>query len=392
MARRRSILTQLMLAALLIAVSLPFAAPAQAKTFTVCPSGCNFTTIAAALAAAGDRDEIAIGEGVYTGGFVIEKNVTLRGAGRDRTTIQGTPAASAIRVGTTADANIRAVTITGGGGSQTRFGAKGGGGILNEGEMILADSTVRDNAVTNGLGGGIYSSSSKPVKIFNSNVSDNRAGDGGGIFIREGDVFIATSNISRNQSAADGGGIRHEGGESLRIENSTIGDNRAGRTGGGVAVRGALQVRGSTVSGNSALFGGGLAGGGKKLNVLGGAIRDNDAGDGLGGGILVGDGGAALQDVQIRGNESGSGAGIHTLAGDVRLASATVSGNVALDDGGGIFDQRANITLFSSEVVDNRAGERGGGVFVGRGGSLRFGDALNTIRGNQPDQCFGATC
>jgi hypothetical protein len=392
MAKRARGLIRVLFVALLVASSLQFATPAQAKTFTVCPSGCNFTTIAAALQAAGDRDEISIGEGVYTGGFVIEKNVTLRGAGRDRTTIQGTPSASVIRVGTTANVDIRDVTITGGGGSRTRFDARGGGGILNEGELILANSTVRDNAVTNGLGGGVYSSSSKNFRIFNSNISDNRAETGGGIFIREGDVFIANSNISRNQSASDGGGIRHDGGESLRIEKSTIGDNRAERTGGGVAVRAALQVLDSTVSGNRALFGGGLAGGSKTLNVIGGEINDNDAGDGLGGGILVGDGGAALRDVRMRGNEAGSGAGIHTTAGDVRLTSSTVVLNIALDDGGGIFNQRAKVTLFSSEVVDNRAGERGGGIFVGRGGSLRLGDALNTIRGNQPDQCFGATC
>jgi hypothetical protein len=385
-------LTRLLVIALLLASSLQFAPPTKAKTFTVCPSGCNFTTIAAALEAAGDRDEITIREGVYTGGFVIEKNVTLRGAGRDRTTIQGTSAASVIRVGTTANVDIRNVTITGGGGSRTRFDAKGGGGILNEGELILADSTVRDNAAANGLGGGIYSSSSKNFRIFNSNISDNRAQTGGGIFIREGDVFIANSNISRNQSESDGGGIRHDGGETLRIEDSIIGDNRAGRIGGGVAVRGALQVLRGTVTGNRALFGGGLASGNKRLNVIGGEISDNDAGDGLGGGILVGDGGAGIQDVRIRGNKSGSGAGIHSVAGDVRLASSTVSLNVALDDGGGIFNQRANVTMFSSEVVDNQAGERGGGIFVGRGGSLRLGDTLNTIRGNQPDQCFGATC
>lgn len=390
MVRRGRGLIRVLVASLVFASLLPFAMPAQARTFTVCASGCEFNDISEAIAAAKDGDEIAIGEGSYAGGFAIEKNVTLRGAGRDRTTIQGTGADSVIRVGTTVNVAIRGVTITGGGGSRTRFDRKGGGGILNEGELTLADSTVRDNAAANGLGGGIYSSSSKSFRIFNSNVSDNRAETGGGIFIREGDVFIANSNISRNQSASDGGGIRHEGGESLRIEASTIGDNQAERTGGGVAVRGALQVLGSTVSGNRALFGGGLAGGSKTLNVIDSQINDNVAGDGLGGGILVGDGGAALRDVRMRGNEAGSGAGIHTAAGDVKLTGSTVVLNIALDDGGGIFNQRAKVTLFSSEVVDNRAGERGGGIFVGRGGSLRLGDTRNTITGNQPDQCFPA--
>jgi hypothetical protein len=39
----------MLLAVLLFASSLQFAAPARASTLTVCSSGCDFTTIAAAL-------------------------------------------------------------------------------------------------------------------------------------------------------------------------------------------------------------------------------------------------------------------------------------------------------------------------------------------------------
>ena len=392
MAGRGRGLIQAFIVALLVASSFQFAQPAQARTITVCSVFCDFTTIADALKQASDGDSISILPGAYAGGFTIEKNVDLRGAGRDTTTILGTSAASVVRIGTRANVLIRGVTISGGGGSQTRSNGRGGGGILNEGELTLTDSIVRDNAVANGLGGGIYSNATKPLRIFDSVIAGNQADNGGGIYIREGDVFVTNTTVSSNQSGADGGGIRHEGGETVRIEKSVIRDNVAGRTGGGVFVRAALQVLDSTVSGNRARFGGGLAGGSKTLNAINTEIRDNDVGDGLGGGILVGDGGVSLRDAKVTGNLSGSGAGIHSVAGDIRLTSSTVLDNAAEDDGGGIFNRSAKITLFSSEVVANRAGERGGGVFVGRGGSLKFGDSGNTISGNQPDQCFGATC
>ena len=58
------------------------------------------------------------------------------------------------------------------------------GGILNEGGPVLDDSIVRENEVTTGVGGGIYSSSSKPLTIRNSVITENRATNGGGIFLR----------------------------------------------------------------------------------------------------------------------------------------------------------------------------------------------------------------
>src|SRR5690349_15334643 len=81
MARRGRGLTRVMMLALLCLASLHFAAPARAKTLTVCPDGCDFTTIATALQAAADGDTISIGEGTYAGGLEVSKDVTLQGAG-----------------------------------------------------------------------------------------------------------------------------------------------------------------------------------------------------------------------------------------------------------------------------------------------------------------------
>ena len=62
---------------------------AWAATLQVCPSGCAYSTIPAAIAAASNGDTITIAAGTYAGGFFIDKNLTLVGADTDSVTISG---------------------------------------------------------------------------------------------------------------------------------------------------------------------------------------------------------------------------------------------------------------------------------------------------------------
>lgn len=392
MERQRRDLPRLLLVALLCAASLQvLATTAQAKSLTVCPSGCSFTTIAAALQVAADGDTIDIGEGTYAGGVVLEKNVTLKGAGRDRTTIQGTNQAAVVRIATRANVAIQAVTITGGGGSQTRVDATGGGGILNEGGLTLTDSIVRENTVPTGVGGGLYSNSSKILKIVDSVFSGNRATDGGGLFLRGGDVVIEDTTVSSNRSTRNGGGILHQGSETLRLEQCVIRDNQADFFVGGVSSSSELEVVDSTVSGNSAPNGGGLQGGRERLKVVRSTISGNTT-RGNGGGIRVGSGGVELVDSTVEKNRAGAnGAGLFTTndSGAVSLRNSTIAGNIASQDGGGIKNDSSQIDLDNSKIIDNQAGRQGGGIFstLVKKGLVKVLNG-SVIAGNQPDQCF----
>ena len=140
-------------AGLLVAVGSP--PMAQAKSLTVCPSGCQFTTIAAALGVAASGSQIAIGPGTYSGGFIVDKKVTLYGVGAEQTAISGT---------------ISADTISGGASNNY------GGGIYNTGTLTLKESTVSGNGAVKG--GGIYSTGTLSLK--GSTVSGNYAVNGGG--------------------------------------------------------------------------------------------------------------------------------------------------------------------------------------------------------------------
>ena len=399
MAIRGRGLIQVLLAVLLCAASLQFAAPAHAKTLTVCADGCDFETIAAALEDADDGDVISIGDGTFEGGVVVDKKVTLRGAGRDTTTIRGPSDESVVRVGKRAKVRIEAVTIAGGGGSAIGANAIGGGGILNEGDLVLSDSVVRDNTVaTSGgrtrLGGGIYSDSTKPVRIRDSVIAGNQAtGGGGGVYVRDGDVDIVGTTISGNQGggsgSGNGGGIHLAGSETMQIVDCTISDNQA-HLGGGVFASAPLRVTDSTISGNRAFGGGGIASQtGKLLKVVGSAIGENRS-TVSGGGISVGAGGLALIDSTVENNESRNGGGIVTDDGDLSIEDSAISGNIASANGGGIFNRFGKkIDLVNSQVIDNRAGDLGGGVF---GSGRLVIHSGSVVAGNEPDQCVPVSC
>src|SRR5688572_25438732 len=67
-----------------------FIHPISAATLTVCPSGCGYTTIAAALTAASNGDIIHVNvNGSHTeNGILINKSITIKGNGKSTTFIQ----------------------------------------------------------------------------------------------------------------------------------------------------------------------------------------------------------------------------------------------------------------------------------------------------------------
>ena len=238
-----------------------------AATLTVCPSGCAFSQIAPAVAAAKDGDTIAIGPGTYQGGVTIDVSVKLTGAGPGRTIISG--GGPVLTIGTFGAASeptvsIDGVTITGGvtrsspesvpctgkegvraagGGIEVPPSTDFSGGACNDfgggATVTITNSVITGNRVAPSdtvvalcggcpvawaFGGGIDTSGS--LTLANTTVSDNHIGsasglsqlarfaEGGGIFSGRGDMTITNSTISGNQAAvsphgviADAGGI-----------------------------------------------------------------------------------------------------------------------------------------------------------------------------------------
>ncbi len=81
-------------AAILLLVSFAFglAAPSRgyAAVRTVCASGCKYTTIAAAIAAARPGSTISILDAVHVqSNITVDRNLTIQGKGAARTAVEG---------------------------------------------------------------------------------------------------------------------------------------------------------------------------------------------------------------------------------------------------------------------------------------------------------------
>ncbi len=232
-----------------------------------------------------------------------------------------------------------------------------GGGIFNAGSLTFSDSAIDGNTSSGtGSGGGIYNGlgASTLVVGSNSDLNENIAFAGGGIFNEGGTVRLTAVQIDGNGTLdrTTGGGIFNGSSGDTSLTNSTVSMNR-GVVGGGVFNAAALNVAGSTVGGNAA--------------------RD--------------DGGAIYDD------ESDAG-------GSMSLISSTISGNTSYGDGGGIYRVGSatrwmnNVTVADNTADSNHDGSGdGGGVFeAGTGNTGAISNSIiagNTARlGGAPD-CAG---
>jgi hypothetical protein len=130
---------------------------APAATLDVCQSGCPYTQLAPALAAAHSGDTITIGPGTYAGGITIDVSVKLAGAGPGATVIRGGGPVLTIGVADAASeptVTIDGVTVTGGAiGNLTPFSGRGGGiyipraaGPSTGAAVTIRNSVIRGNS------------------------------------------------------------------------------------------------------------------------------------------------------------------------------------------------------------------------------------------------------
>jgi hypothetical protein len=235
--------------------------PVTGAPCDVCPSGCRFISVKAAIDAAPDGSNIVVCPGTYDNDFfrplVIDKNLRLIGAGAESTIVRRDEQTFAadpfviVRAGRdvaiwnlTLNAGIqgpviqnegtlalRGVVVTGAGlggsgivnrgvltlqtGTQVRNndGRKVGqrtlgGGIYNEGTLTLESGSViggrlQERNVAKDAGGGIYNAAGTATLKSGSRVSGNNAGppptgSGGGVFVAGGTVFVEAKDIVVN--------------------------------------------------------------------------------------------------------------------------------------------------------------------------------------------------
>jgi parallel beta-helix repeat protein len=255
---------------LLVGVGL-YASPtcaAGGNTYTVCASGCDFTSIQAALdderVTAGDT--IQVGDAVHTeAGITVRKDVTIQGQGAEKTivqahaTLEGSPD-RVFLITEGATVTIRDLTIRHGNAHLDEVDWRCGGGIANKGTLTVEDCTVHDNTGNNG--GGIWSSNGT-LTVVNCSIHHNTAdriapdgwddGFGGGIELEGGDVLtLVNSTVYENEAKSHGGGIYVASGSTATLTSCTISGNQSTTYGGGLYTMGELHLTQCTVANNVA--------------------------------------------------------------------------------------------------------------------------------------------
>ena len=252
------------------------AIPARATTITVTntnDSGPGSLRQALADAHDGDTVEATGISGVIrltTGELLVDKSVTINGAGADVLAVDGHATSSVFQIGSGKTVTISDLTIRNGEGNF-------GGGILNGGgaTLTITDSTLSGNI--GGFGGGIFNTGT--LAIVNCTVSGNAASEGAGIY-NGATSTITNSTLSGNAAPGAGGGCVNLG--TLQIANSTLSDNSSG-LGGGVFNIGTLQI-GNTIL-NTGDSGANISNSGGTVTSLGYNLSSDD-----GGGFLTGPG------------------------------------------------------------------------------------------------------
>jgi len=235
----------------------------------------------------------------------------------------------------------------------------GGALFLNGGLNHINNCTFTNNQAKE-EGGGILTNNSSTRYYFDGcNISNNTAGNGGGISAYKGIVEVRNSIINSNIANSDGGGAYILYGTGY-FENCSINLNNANDGGGISIINGIGWTKSSNISRNSAFNGGGI-----KNNcwcmVEGSSLIYNTA-ENYGGGIFNSDSSIELSLIMLNqaktrfySNIAFDGGGLYDDKGNAVFNGASIHFNEAIDEpwGGGIASRNLDVSLLFDGVIND---------------------------------------
>lgn len=210
---------------------------------------------------------------------IIQDDLQILGPGPGAIAISGEQAYRVFEIDDGVEVTISGLALLEGRAMASGNGELGlGGCIWNKGSLILADAVIMDCSAE-AAGGGIANDGDLVMRrstVRGNTASPEEFAAGGGID-NFGTARIEESTISGNV-AGDGGGIANGADAELILMNTTISGNSADFGGGLDNFGGALSVQFSTIVNNSADFGGGIINEGEAW-IRNSLIADNPFGD-----------------------------------------------------------------------------------------------------------------
>jgi predicted outer membrane repeat protein len=339
--------------------------PVRAATLTVCASGCNYTSVAAAVQEANfnleSDDLIIVGDGTYEGDLAVFDSMTIRNADGAAPILRGTGSDRVLYVTGDITVTLQGLIIENGNAAQD------GGGLYNEeGFVTIQDTIFRSNSA--GDSGGAIANADRML-LHNVVITGNQAPLGAGVAVlAEATISMTQVTVQNNATtafASEGGGLYNAGIASL--ERVTVTQNTVPGLGGGLGNIGELTISQSTITQNSAEAGAGIANS-SRVWIEDSRIANNTAvgQDQLGGGIYN-TFFLELTESTVADNTGARGAGIYQ-SGYMTITQSTLSGNHSTGNGAGIyvgsnFPDEIILQMVNSTVSGNAAGGSGGGFY-----------------------------
>ncbi len=258
----------------------------------------------------------------------------------------------------------------------------GGGADHVEGRLEIRDTLFEENEVAGeaGRGGGLHASLSDSVVVSGGTFRANDAGPtglGGGAMLEASYVTMEHTVVEDNR-ALQGGGI-YLGGGNATIAGSSIAGNRVGHAdpggdnrdgeGAGLFLHSTnLVLTGGSITDNVAQGeysrGGGLRLVASSVGVEGTHISDNEARgyNGLGGGLYLENASLTAEHLLLEWNVAAGewtafGGAIAAFGSDVRVTSSILAENGALAEsgsGGGAYLEESMLVMTNSVLAHNR--------------------------------------
>ena len=261
-------------------------------------------------------------------------------------------------------------TITGG-------WATNGGGINNQGTLIIQGGTFAGNQATNG--GAVFNYSE--LTITGGRFMNNQATYAGAIYNTLYNNTKATMTVEGGtfcgNMAVSGGAILNHG--TMTVERGTFDQNVITGGGGAIWTDGTATITEASITNNTgAINGGAIANHGRTM--LNDCLIQGNTASAAGGAIFTGNNGDenANAKVTVTGgiimeNSAPLGGGIYIDSDTVELYGAAVMENTASDKGGGVYvngsrsiSQGRLYTRDNAAIVRNTAGD-GGGIYIAQG-------------------------
>ncbi|MCK6506837.1 putative metal-binding motif-containing protein [Myxococcota bacterium] len=361
-------------------------------------AGATYTTLTAALEAAGEADVVQLCSGTYTGPFTTTRKATIQGvSGASVTTLTAARGSAILTAG--GDLHVSGVTFSRGAGTYT-------GGIDAFTAKTALSITVEDcvfDANSGAYGGAVLAYNGSTLTAIDTTFTSNRATTSGGAVYANNAIFQNVT-MSGNQ-ATYGGAFMVDAGEftidrdSVFTSNNavTLADGTGGYGGAGLVNGGSVEAEsGAEFSSNAAVFGGGMmvlsiedetTGELTLGSVTGGTYTGNTA-SASGGGLLISGTYVSAKDVTVNSNTANWGGGMAVESSYSTVEGAEIYDNVAEAYGGGLlFAVAASDIVISDTLVDNNSAPLGGAAALEGGPDVSFEEC--SVTSNRSDEDGG---